>query len=110
MDEDRLAPILHIISQEIYIQKLSYVYAFLHIALQTYTTANTWGPAKPQMYSYLESPGSIQYPHLDLSTRASARREKKKYATLFQDAAHERPYHSERFFTASYWIRKNGPF
>jgi hypothetical protein len=113
MDADITVPLLfQIVSQEIYIQKLSYVYAFLHIALQTYSSASTWNAAKPKLYAFLESPIhiAIQLPFLDISTRTSAKREKRDSSVRFRVLTQEQPHQSERILSAMIWTMQNGPF
>ena len=112
MEDPNLTRLVQTIFQEIYIQQLSYVYAFLHLALKTCRTAKEWTAVKPHLQSFVENStiGSLQYPYLDLTSRASAAREKKKWCMLFQETTHEHPHHSERVLTATYWIRKNVPF
>jgi hypothetical protein len=112
MDDPLTIRLIQTILEGTYIQQMSYVYTFLHLALKTYTTASQWTNTLPQFYAFLENPGfqSTRLPYLDLSTRASAKREKKKYALQFQNTTNERPHQSAEFFKAMFWIRRNGPF
>jgi hypothetical protein len=112
MAEPLTIRLIQTILEGTYIQQMSYVYTFLHLALKKYNTASQWTNTIPQFYAFLENPGfqSIRFPYLDLSTRASAKREKKRYALQLQNATNERPYQSADFLKAMFWIRKYGPF
>ena len=112
MDNPVTITLIQTILEGTYIQQMSYVYAFLHLALTQYNTASQWTNKIPQFYAFLENPGfqSSQLPYLDLSTRASAKREKKKYALQFQNITNTRPHQSAEFYKAQFWIRKYGPF
>lgn len=112
MDNPLTIRLIQTILEGTYMQQISYVYAFLHLALKNYPIASQWTDKIPQFYAFLENPGfqSTQLPYLDLSTRASANREKKKYALQFQNITNIRPYQSGEFYKALFWIRKYGPF
>jgi hypothetical protein len=87
-----------IITQEMALERAAYTYAFLSQVLKTYTTKTSWRQTRDAIIAAAEhfEIGTTRLPYLDLTTRSTAKREKKKWSTSFEKIAGESPRISER--------------
>lgn len=87
-----------IITQEMALERAAYTYAFLNQVLKTYTTKTSWRQTRDLIIAAAENfeIGNTRLPYLDLSTRTTAKREKKQWAATFQQIAGESPRVSTR--------------
>ncbi len=91
-----------IITQEMTLERLAYTYAFLQQILKTYTTKTSWRQSRDMIISAAEQfeIAGVRLPYLDLTTRSTAKREKKKWGTTFQQISGESPRISARVKSA----------
>lgn len=75
-----------VITQEAALERAAYTYAFLSAMNRRFKTAEAWNHAKPIIVVAAEQleAGIVRLPYLDLSSRSTAKREKQKWATIFQ--------------------------
>jgi hypothetical protein len=75
-----------VITQEAALERAAYTYAFLSAMIRRFTTARSWSQAKPTIIVAAEQmeAGMVRLPYLDLTSRSTAKRDKQKWATIFQ--------------------------
>lgn len=97
-----------VISQESALERAAYTYAFLSVMLRRFSTANNWNQAKATIIVAAEQfeAGMVRLPYLDLSSRTTAKREKRFWANLFETIQAEDPpaRASPRVKAARRWI------
>jgi hypothetical protein len=91
-----------IVTQEMALERAAYTYAFLSQVLKTYTTKAAWRQTRDGIIAAAEhfELGTIRLPYLDLTTRSTAKREKRKWSTLYQQVSGEEPRSSARVKSA----------
>lgn len=84
-----------VITQEAALERAAFTYAFLSIVLRTYRTTVAWKAARDTLIASAEQFefGSTRLPFLDLTTRTTAKKERRKWADLFTQISDE-PYRS----------------
>ena len=94
------------INQEEVLERAAYTYAFLTLALRRYDTAHRWNQAKDALVAITEHVqfGITRLPFLDLTTRTTAKQEKRKWRRLYIQMTGEEPRHAERVASACRWI------
>lgn len=95
-----------IISHEMALERATYTYAFLNLMLRRFNTAEKWTHVRDTIIIAAEQfeLGSTRLPFLDLTTRTTAKKEKKKWYILFCEFSDETPRTSERMQSAKRWI------
>lgn len=75
-----------VITQESALERVAYTYAFLSLMLRRFHSAEQWNDAKATIQVAAEQleAGMIRLPYLNLKSRTTAKREKKKYAAIFE--------------------------
>jgi hypothetical protein len=94
------------INQEQVLERAAYTYAFLSLALRRYDTANKWNRVRDALVTISERAqfGMIRLPFLDLTSRTTAKLEKKKWRRLYIQMTGEEPRLAERVAAACRWI------
>jgi hypothetical protein len=94
------------ISNEMAVERACYTYAFLSLMIRRFKTANQWYEARETIIMASEQfeCGSTRLPFLDLTTRTTAKKEKKKWRELYYQLTEEDPNRSERTQSARRWI------
>ena len=84
-----------VITQEAALERAAYSYAFLSTVLRTYRTSASWRTARDILIASAEQfeVGATRLPFLDLTTRTTAKNERRKWASLFTEMSGE-PYRS----------------
>lgn len=95
-----------IISHEMVLERTAYTYAFLSLMLKKFNTSEKWTQARDTIILAAEQfeLGTTRLPFLDLTTRTTAKKEKKKWYLLFCEFSDEFPRTSERIQSAKRWI------
>lgn len=95
-----------VISSDMAIERACYTYAFLSLMIRRFKTAADWHQARDTIIMASEQfeCGTIRLPFLDLTTRTTAKREKKKWRNIYNELTQEDPNHSERTQSARRWI------
>ena len=97
-----------VLTQESALERAAYTYAFLSVMLRRFSTAETWNQAKPTIIVAAEQleAGMVRLPYLDLSSRTTAKREKRHWANLFGQIQPDEPSArtSPRVKAARRWI------
>jgi hypothetical protein len=80
-----------VISQETVLERASYTYAFLHQILKTYQTKQDWKRSRDAILAAAEQfeLGMVRLPFLDLTTRTTAIREKRRWRQTFEQLSEE---------------------
>ncbi len=91
-----------VVTQENALERAAYTYAFLSTILRTYRTSAAWRTMRDILIATAEQfeVGTIRLPFLDLTTRTTAKRERRKWSTLFTEMAGESYRSSERVRSA----------
>lgn len=91
-----------IITQDMALERAAYTYAFLSQVLKTYTTKTSWHQTRDAIIAAAEhfEIGTTRLPYIDLTTRSTAKREKKKWSTTFEQISGESPRNSPRVLAA----------
>lgn len=90
------------INQETVLERAAYAYAFLVQILKTYPTKTAWRRNRDALIAAAEQfhIGDIRLPLFDLTSRTTAKREKRKWAETFEQVAGEPPRRSVRVLSA----------
>jgi hypothetical protein len=96
-----------ILTNEIAVETAVQTYAFLTHLLNQYTTAESWTNACAHMYTAAEQYhiGATHLPYLNLSSRAAAKREQKKWSRYIYQLTNEYPTISKRVYTANLQVK-----
>ena len=91
-----------VITREMTIERTAYTYAFLSILLKRFDTSTKWRTSRDALIAAMEQfeIGTIRLPFIDLTSRSTARREKRKWATMYVELTDEYPRSSERVISA----------
>jgi hypothetical protein len=91
-----------VITREMALERAAYTYSFISILLKRYYNARRWHSSREALIAAMEqfNVGSIRLPFIDLSSRTTAKREKRKWALLYEEMAEESPRNSERVLSA----------
>jgi len=91
-----------IITQEAVLERAAFTYAFLSTVLRNYRTSASWRAARDILIASAEQFefGTTRLPFLDLTTRTTAKKERRKWADLFTEIAGESYRSSERVKSA----------
>ena len=75
------------ITQESALERTAYTYAFLSLMLRRFHSAERWKDARATIQVAAEQleAGMIRLPYLNVKSRTTAKREKKKYAVIFEE-------------------------
>jgi hypothetical protein len=94
------------ITQESALERAAYTYAFLSTVLRTYRTSASWRAARDSLIASAEQfeVGTTRLPFLDLTTRTTAKQERRKWADLFTQMAGESYRSSERVRSARRFV------
>ena len=91
-----------VITREMTLERAAYTYSFISILLKRYDTARKWHTNRDALITAMEQfdVGSVRLPFIDLSSRTTAKRERRTWARLYEELAEEKPRHSERVSSA----------
>lgn len=80
-----------VLAQESALERAAYTYAFLSLMLRRFHSAERWSQSNSIIVAAAEQleAGMIRLPYLNLSCRTTAKREKQKWATLFEQIQEE---------------------
>jgi len=75
------------ISRESLLERSAYTYAFLSLLLRRYKTAADWTEHRESIIASIEhfDVQGIRLPFLDISSRTTAKREKQRWAKLYEE-------------------------
>lgn len=97
-----------VLTQESALEQAAYTYAFLSAMLRRFSTKKRWNQARVTIQVAAEQleAGMVRLPYLDLSSRTTAKREKRFWANLFETIQAEDPpaRASPRVKAARRWI------
>ena len=95
-----------VISHEMALERATYTYSFVSLMLRRFGTAEEWSHAKDTIIMASEQfeCGSIRLPFLDMTSRAAAKKERRKWLTTFRQLSEKEPRHSERVGVARRYI------
>jgi hypothetical protein len=91
-----------VITREMTLERAAYTYAFLSILLKRFDTSRKWHISRDALIAAMEQfeLGTIRLPFIDLTSRSTAKREKRKWAEIYVQVADEYPRHAERVASA----------
>ena len=91
-----------ILQQEVY-YRFGYIWGFITILLDLYTTKNDWNQLRQvlELYLYRINTNYMQLPYINLKSRTSAKKEKQKWYKLYVESY--RSQYSKQFL---YIIKK----
>jgi hypothetical protein len=91
-----------VITREMALERAAYTIAFLSILLKRYDTSRKWYESRDALIAAMEQfeLGSIRLPFIDLTSRTTAKREKRKWTQLYEQIAEEHPRNSEHVRSA----------
>lgn len=91
-----------VMTQEAALERAAFTYAFLSTVLRTYRTSVSWRAARDILIASAEQFefGTTRLPFLDLTTRTTAKKERRKWADLFTQMSGEPYRSSERIKSA----------
>jgi hypothetical protein len=96
-----------VLSREIALEQATYTYAFLSLFLKRFRTQRTWNQVRETLQVAREQfeVGMTRLPYLDLTSRTTAKKEKKKWANIFGELSEEETVReSQRIRSAKRWI------
>jgi hypothetical protein len=95
-----------VISHEMTVERATYTYTFLSLMLRRFYNANEWSKARDTIIMASEQfeTGTTRLPFLDLTSRATAKKEKKKWKDIFTELTGETVQNSSRVQSARRWI------
>jgi hypothetical protein len=96
-----------ILTNEIAVETAVQTYTFLTHLLSRYTTSESWTNACTYMYTAAEQYhiGATRLPYLNLSSRAAAKREQKKWSRYIYQLTNEYPNVSKRVHSANFHVK-----
>ena len=91
-----------VITREMSLERAAYTYAFVSILLKRFDSSRKWRASRDALVAAMEQfeIGTIRLPFIDLTSRSTARREKRKWASIFAQLAEEHPRSSTRIASA----------
>jgi hypothetical protein len=91
-----------VITREMSLERAAYTYAFLSILLKRFDTSTKWRTSRDTLVSAMEQfeIGTIRLPFIDLTSRTTARREKRKWSSIYTQLTEEDPRSSTRITSA----------
>ncbi len=91
-----------VITREMALERAAYTYSFISILLKRYYNARRWHASREALIAAMEQfeIGSVRLPFIDLSSRTTAKREKRHWAAIYEELAEESPRNSERVLSA----------
>jgi hypothetical protein len=91
-----------VVTQEAALERAAFTYAFLSTILRTYRTSASWRATRDILIASVEQFefGTTRLPFLDLTTRTTAKNERRKWADLFTQMSGESYRSSERVRSA----------
>lgn len=76
-----------VVTQEMALERAAYTYAFLSLMLRRFVSASNWNKSKDTIVAASEQfeIGSTRLPFLDLSSRTTAKKEKRIWANIYRE-------------------------
>jgi hypothetical protein len=91
-----------VITREMTLERAAYAYAFISILLKRFDTSRKWYASRDALIAAMEQfeLGTIRLPFIDLTSRTTAKREKRKWSDIYRQLTDEYPRASERVASA----------
>ena len=95
-----------IINHEMALERATYTYVFLSLMLRRFKNSEEWLRARDTIIVASEQfeIGATRLPFLDLTSRTTAKREKRKWSTIYHELTDESVRNSLRIQSARRWI------
>jgi hypothetical protein len=95
-----------VISHEMAVERAAYTYTFLSLMLRRFHNSSEWLRARDTIIIASEQfeMGTTRLPFLDLTARTTAKKEKRKWASIFTELTDEGLRNSNRIQSARRWI------
>jgi hypothetical protein len=95
-----------VVSHEMAVERAAYTYTFLSLMLRRFYNSREWLRARDTIIIASEQfeTGTTRLPFLDLTSRTTAKKEKKKWMDIFMELTGETVQNSARIQSARRWI------